>query len=295
VSKIEVFKDLKSIDEDTAVLLYDNGFTTVEALTTASLKDLIKIKGIKRKIAKKIKKEVEQKSERKQVDIQEDKDISEQYIEEAKPKKDENDEFEKNILEYKPEPVKTDDEDFEVEEIEDIPYIKEDEEEVFKGISSIDKKIGKLLKKNGINSIHDLKKITVKELTKIRGIKKKVAKQIKKEIMELSQETEHKKINEGESSETFTHGENPFIKEEDYWESFDETKISDSEIIEIKGFRHKDYTLYKKEIVNKSGKKRTVQFFSKAEPEEGEPIELPEEYVVKENKKTGVPYLKKKK
>ena len=42
------------------------------------------------------------------------------------------------------------------------------------------------------------------------------------------------------------------------------------------------------------GKTRIVRFFSKTEPDEGEPIELPKEYEVKENKKTGVPYIKKK-
>jgi hypothetical protein len=60
-------------------------------------------------------------------------------------------------------------------------------------------------------------------------------------------------------------------------------------------FRHGDYSLYKKEIKTKSGKKRIVRFFSKAEPDEGKPIELPKGYQVKLNKKTGLPYLKRKK
>ena len=81
---------------------------------------------------------------------------------------------------------------------------------------------------------------------------------------------------------------------QDLWESYDEDKISVSKMKEIKGFKHKDYTLYEKEIVVKSGKKRTVRFFSKAEPDEGKSIELPKDYEVKENKKTGVPYLRKK-
>ena len=103
------------------------------------------------------------------------------------------------------------------------------------------------------------------------------------------------------SKETFERGENPLIIEEeidvdkDAWESFDEDKISESRMRDIKGFRHGDYTLYAKEIKTKSGKKRIVRFFSKAEPEEGEPIELPKGYKVEKNEKTGVPYLKKKK
>ena len=63
----------------------------------------------------------------------------------------------------------------------------------------------------------------------------------------------------------------------------------------IKGFIHGDYTLYEKESSTKSGVKRTIRFFSKAKPENAEPIDLPKGYVVKENKKTGVPYLKKQK
>ena len=56
--KIEVFKDIISIDEDTAVLLYDHGFMSVDDLRNISAKDLSGIKGIKKKLAKNIKKEI---------------------------------------------------------------------------------------------------------------------------------------------------------------------------------------------------------------------------------------------
>ena len=79
------------------------------------------------------------------------------------------------------------------------------------------------------------------------------------------------------------------------WEYYDEEKITEEKLEEIKGFRHKDYTLFEKTIKVPSGKIRIVRFFSKAQPEDSEPIELPKGYVVKVNKKTGVPYLKKKK
>ena len=35
--KIEVFKDLDSVDDDTAVLFYDNGYTSIEDLYSASV------------------------------------------------------------------------------------------------------------------------------------------------------------------------------------------------------------------------------------------------------------------
>ena len=300
--KIEAFKDMESIDDETAVLLYDNGFTAIDALTIASLKDLTKIKGIKRKTAKKIKKEIEKEKEPSKQEeptvVEEpakieskEEDLSEQFVGEEELKKDEASEIEEKILEY--EPVKADDEFFEEEEeVEEATPIKTDEEDVFKDISSIDDKIAKLLKENGINSIDTLKNTTIKELIKIKGVKRKIAKQIKQEVNELDEKIDTS------VEEPFERGENPFIGEEedeDQWESFDEDKISDSKMKEIIGFRHKDYTLYEKEIKTESGKKRVVRFFSKADPGEGEPIELPKGYEVKENKKTSVPFLKKKK
>ena len=56
--KVDAFKDIETIDEKTAVLLYDNGFTSIEDLKNATAKDLAKIKGIKKRIAKKIIKEL---------------------------------------------------------------------------------------------------------------------------------------------------------------------------------------------------------------------------------------------
>lgn len=187
--------------------------------------------------------------------------------------------------------MKTKDEDFFIEEVEETSLPKKEEgKDVFKGINSVDEKTAKLLKENGINSIDALKKATIKDLVKIKGIKRKVAKNIKKEVSEFAEKS---KVSTEEK--TYVREENPFIKEEDEWESYDEHKISESQMMEIKGFKHGDFTLYRKTIETKDGKKKTVRFFSKAEPEEGKPIELPEGYEVKENPKTGIPYLKKKK
>ena len=47
-----------SINEKTAILLYDNGIKTIEELKKTSIKDLIKIDGINKKIVKKIFKEL---------------------------------------------------------------------------------------------------------------------------------------------------------------------------------------------------------------------------------------------
>ncbi len=261
--KIEVFKDIKSIDNDTAILLYDNGFTTVDLLKEATIKDLRKIKGIKRKKAKEIKEELEPKIEPEQVNS-----------------------------------FKEDDKKIETSEEEKIPEpdeIQEEKDEAFNEINSIDAIISKLLIEHDIKSLKDIYNTTIKDLTKIKGIRKKVAKEIKKEVNNVLR----KKISELASKGKYNRGENPFVEESsddwDDWEYFDEKKISDNVIKEIKGFIYKDYTLYEKIIETKSGVKRTIRFFSKAEPEKAEPVDLPKGYDVKENKKTGVPYLRKKK
>jgi hypothetical protein len=60
-NKIEVFKEIKNINDDTAVLLFNKGFTTVESLKDVTLAILVDVVGIPKKIAKKIKKELDKK------------------------------------------------------------------------------------------------------------------------------------------------------------------------------------------------------------------------------------------
>jgi flagellar protein FlaI len=70
IQKIDLFKDIKSIDKDTAILLYKKGILTVEELSKRCLKDLIKNYGIKRKTAKKIIKELSNKKNEESLQIQ---------------------------------------------------------------------------------------------------------------------------------------------------------------------------------------------------------------------------------
>ena len=298
--KITAFDEIESIDEETAILLYDNGLTSVDVLKTADLEDISKIKGIKKRLAKKILKELEQKfPEEESVLLKEEKD--EEIFEE-------DEFFEETDSEILDEKIKKHDEKsgettpelfLEEKEIdEDFPEIKPDDEPtydgVFKEISSIDEKISKLLINNGIDSIETLNEKTIKELTKIRGIKRKIAKKIKKDVEEYTN------IKNLQKEEKYSIEENPFINEEDFdegeqWESIDKEKTKKARKKEIQGFQHGDFTLYEKEFITKKGNKRIVRFFSKGEPEDVTPIKLPKGYEVKENKKTGVPYIRKKK
>ena len=59
-------------------------------------------------------------------------------------------------------------------------------------------------------------------------------------------------------------------------------------------FAFKGYILHKKEIKTKFGKIRDFYFFSKTVRTTGVPCKKPEDFIVKINKRTGIPYLKKK-
>ncbi len=78
------------------------------------------------------------------------------------------------------------------------------------------------------------------------------------------------------------------------WESYDVEEMPEVKP-DTSAYTHGDFTLYKKEIKTVTAKKRTVHFFSKKIPDVGEPVQMPENYEVKVNKRTGLPYLKKNK
>ena len=155
---------------------------------------------------------------------------------------------------------------------------------VFDDIKSIDYEISEILLKNGYNSIDELKELTIKDFTKINGIKRKIAKKIKKDI---------KKYFENEKNPEFQ-----IIEDEISDNDFEKTKIKGKKEEKISTkkekesiFKYGEYTLYRKEIRLQSDKKRIIHFFSKEKPDDGKEVNLPEEYEVKINKKTGVPYI----
>lgn len=59
-------------------------------------------------------------------------------------------------------------------------------------------------------------------------------------------------------------------------------------------FVHNGYTLHAREIELKGGHKQVIYFFSQRNPKSGVPVELPPGYSLAVNKRTGLPYLKKK-
>ena len=159
--KLEAFEDVKSIDDGTAILLYDNGYKTVKMVEEADLKDLTRVKGLKKKIAKNIKKELEEKNNKGNV---------EPIVVEDTAK-----------VEVLKEEIESKDQDEIIE--------REMKIDAFKDIKSIDEETAVLLYDSGYNSVDTLNVATVKDLSKIKGIKRKTAKNIKKELDEKLEES----------------------------------------------------------------------------------------------------------
>jgi len=61
----------------------------------------------------------------------------------------------------------------------------------------------------------------------------------------------------------------------------------------VKVFRFGKYTLYKRDVELKSGKRLTIYFFSEGTPKSGTPTTMPEGYKVEINERSKMPYLKK--
>ncbi|MEF8879759.1 MAG: helix-hairpin-helix domain-containing protein [Candidatus Thermoplasmatota archaeon] len=149
-------------------------------------------------------------------------------------------------------------------------------EKIFENLETVDEETSGLLYDNGIRSLNDLDEARIRDLTKIKGIRRKFAKKIKAELREKSDLVEEEKKKLEETKE-----------EEDEWVTV-EKESAEADVFTFDG-----YTLYEKEITTEEGEKRTVHFFSKKEQEDAKPIALPGGYEVKRNKKTGVPYLRK--
>jgi len=61
-------------------------------------------------------------------------------------------------------------------------------------------------------------------------------------------------------------------------------------------FEYKGYVLHERDVKLKNGKKNTIRFFCTKgkKPKSGKPADKPANMVVGVNKRTGLPYLKKK-
>ncbi len=162
----------------------------------------------------------------------------------------------------------------------------------FRGIKSIDEKTAELLYKNGYFSIENLEDATIDDLVQIHGIKRKLAKQIKKEIEERTTKTDAAEFLPIKQK-TSKKKEQKKPRDSAEWESSiskeKEHKSYSSDVCTYKG-----YTLHRRETRKSNGEKTTLYYFTKKKSDKGHPSRLPEGYRIALNKKTGVPYLKKK-
>lgn len=162
----------------------------------------------------------------------------------------------------------------------------------FKGIESIDETTAELLYKNGYFSIENIQDATIDDLAQIPGISRKLAKQIKKET--------DKTIIETDSSEFIPTTKKRTKKKEkkklagsSEWES-SSLDVKKSKTPSPRICTYKGYTLYRRVLRKQGGKPSTFHYFAKKKSDKGHPAPLPEGYRIVVNKKTGVPYLKKK-
>jgi len=164
-----VFSKFKSINEETAEQLLNAGIKSIDDLRNKSLKELTKIKGIKKQTAKDITIELNERLN--ELEKSDEKEITNNK--ENFDDKEDNKEELKNAN-------------------------NNQKIDTFKGIKSIDNDIANKLINAGIKSIDDLKKSDLKDLINIDGIKKKTAKKIKKEIEGGKLDKNSDLLNEGE-------------------------------------------------------------------------------------------------
>jgi len=126
--------------------------------------------------------------------------------------------------------------------------------------------------------------------SKKKGLKKLKKKQKEEEKLKKAES----KIPKLKGDEELSFEEKIIEDKPTEWESYDIDEIPE-EKPDASVYTHGDFTLYKKEIKTATGKKRTVHFFSKKTPDMGDAVQPPEGYEVKVNRRTNLPYLKKKK
>ena len=167
--------------------------------------------------------------------------------------------------------------------------INQEAVQAFKSVKTIDEKTATLFYEHGYTSPKQIQQKAEEELVKT-GVKKRTVKKIKKELQKTEKKTK-KAAKPLRRKKT---------KPQRVQRSLPDTAEPPRERSEVtleekhRPFTYGEYGLYKKEISTADGKTRTIHFFSKKKPDEGEPVPLPEEYEVQVNQKTGLPYLKKK-
>ena len=200
-----------------------------------------------------------------------------------------------------------------IEEYEQKKIQKEEKEKQKKLEEEEKKQISEIVAQ-GENEVSDKSEIKAKKIEEKRAKNEKEAHikaQIKKDkILVASEKKELKKSKKRKKEEEKNKGAEPktpeLKKEKNFsfekkivedmateWESYHVDVVPNTKA-DTSIYTHGDFILYKKEIKTVDNKKRTVHFFSKKTPDEGDAVQLPDGYEVKVNTRTALPYLKKK-
>jgi len=161
-------------------------------------------------------------------------------------------------------------------------------------LRSVNDDDAQLLLRHGVNTMEQLHKASIADITRT-GIKKRTAKKIKKEVtkaMKPAKPPKKQKKPKQMKPPKIDKKTSKTLKKQEKKKTRKKIKAppqpSDT-------YSYGDYQLYKKEIKTEKGNIRTIHFFSKSKPTDGDAVSLPADFEVKVNAKTGLPYLVKKK
>ena len=174
-------------------------------------------------------------------------------------------------------------------------------------VKGVGKKKAEILYNQGFTSPKKILEAKPEELTKVKGISRRLAERLKKEAMEIppkmaaefdqmyvfDEETSHEKA---EVEKQIAEKTVEFKEEIPEWVTLDKAPVDEElpewKAMEEEGYRYEDYVLYKVEKSTLKGKKKTSYVFSKKPVKDGVPSKLPSGYVVKV-KRNRIPVLEK--
>ncbi len=80
---------------------------------------------------------------------------------------------------------------------------------------------------------------------------------------------------------------------QDWSPAADDVQHAEDAVDDIQPFTYGDYRLYTRMVDLSTGRQQRIYFFAKSEPRSGRPSAMPDGYIVEENLRTGLPFLRR--